>query len=100
MSWSASRDEILRVFQLAAERGVAVYVHLRSAGPAEHPGDPGGIDALQEVMADAAATGASLHVVHITSTELGETPLALAMIHGARARGLDLQPKPIRTPLA
>ena len=85
----ASRDEILRVFQLAAERGVTVYVHLRSAGPADHPGDPGGIDALQEVMADAAATGASLHVVHITSTELGETPLALAMIHGARARGLD-----------
>jgi N-acyl-D-aspartate/D-glutamate deacylase len=81
----AAREEILRVFQLAAERGVAVYVHLRSAGPA----DPGGIDALQEVMADAASTGASLHVVHITSTELRETPLALAMIHGARARGLD-----------
>jgi N-acyl-D-aspartate/D-glutamate deacylase len=81
----ASRDEILRVFQLAGERGVAVYVHLRSAGPA----DPGGIDALQEAMADAAATGTSLHVVHITSTELRETPLALTMIHGARARGLD-----------
>jgi len=86
---SASRDEILRVFQLAAERGVAVYVHLRSAGPADHADQGGGIDALQEVMADAAATGASLHVVHITSTELGETPLALAMIEGARARGLD-----------
>jgi N-acyl-D-aspartate/D-glutamate deacylase len=86
---SASRDEILRVFQLAAERGVAVYVHLRSAGPADHADQGGGIDALQEVMADAAAAGASLHVVHITSTELGETPLALAMIHGAHSRGLD-----------
>jgi N-acyl-D-aspartate/D-glutamate deacylase len=81
----ASRAEILSVFQLAAERGVAVYVHLRSAGPA----DPGGIDALQEVMADAASTGASLHVVHITSTELRETSLALTMIEGAHARGLD-----------
>jgi N-acyl-D-aspartate/D-glutamate deacylase len=82
----ATRDEILRIFQLAAARKVPVFVHLRSAGPV----DPGGIDALQEVLADAAATGASLHVVHITSTELTETPLALRMIHGAAAHGLDV----------
>jgi N-acyl-D-aspartate/D-glutamate deacylase len=81
----ATRDEIFQAFQLAAERKVPVYVHLRSAGPVE----PGGIDALQEVMADAAGAGATLHVVHITSTELRETPLALAMIHGAHDRGLD-----------
>jgi len=81
----ASREEILRVFQLAAERKVPVYVHLRSAGPVE----PGGIDALDEVMADAAASGASLHVVHITSTELRQTGLALEMIRGARKHGLD-----------
>src|SRR5579863_5116398 len=58
---AATRDEIFRVFQLAAERKLPVYVHLRSSGPVE----PGGIDALQEVMADAASSGASLHVVHI-----------------------------------
>ncbi len=81
----ASRGEIFRVFQLAASRKVPVYVHLRSAGPVE----PGGIDALQEVMGDAASTGAPLHVVHITSTELRQTPLALAMIHGAQQRNLD-----------
>lgn len=81
----ATREEIFRVFELAAERKVAIFVHLRSAGPVE----PGGIDALQEVMADAAASGASLHVVHITSTELRETPLALEMLRGARKRGLD-----------
>jgi dihydroorotase len=82
----ASREEILRVFELAAARRVPVYVHLRSAGPVE----PGGIDALQEAIADAAATGASLHVVHITSTELRETPVALEMIRGARKRGLNV----------
>lgn len=81
----ASRDEIFRAFQLASARKATVYVHLRSAGPVE----PGGIDALQEVMADAAGSGASLHVVHITSTELRQTPLALDMIHGAHKHGLD-----------
>jgi N-acyl-D-aspartate/D-glutamate deacylase len=82
---SASREEILRVFQLASARKVPIYVHLRSSGTVEH----GGIDALQEVMADAAASGASLHVVHITSTELRQAPLALEMIHGAREHHLD-----------
>lgn len=81
----ASRDEIFRVFQLAADRKTPVFVHLRSAGPVE----PGGIDALQEVMSDAAATGASLHVVHITSTELRQTPLALEMIRDAHKHNLD-----------
>ena len=82
----ATREEILDVFQLAAARKTAVYVHIRNGGPVE----PGVIDALQEVIADAAATGASLHVVHITSMALRETPLCLKMIEGARRRGLDV----------
>jgi N-acyl-D-aspartate/D-glutamate deacylase/dienelactone hydrolase len=81
-----TREEILDLFQLAAERKTAVYVHMRNGGPVE----PGVIDALQEVIADAAATGASLHVVHITSMGLRETPLCLKMIEGARRRGLDV----------
>ena len=57
-----SREQILEVFQLAAQRRATIYVHMRASGPI----DPGVIDSLQEVLADAAATGASLHVVHIT----------------------------------
>jgi dihydroorotase len=82
----ASRAEILDLFRLAAEKRTAVYVHMRNGGPVE----PGVLDALQEVIADAAATGASLHVVHITSTGLRETPLCLEMMEGARRRGLDV----------
>lgn len=82
----ATRAEILDLFRLAAERKTVVYVHMRNGGPVE----PGVIDALQEVIADAAATGASLHVVHITSMGLRETPLCLQMIAGARVRGLDV----------
>ena len=81
-----SRAEVFAIFQLAARRHVPVYVHMRNGGPVE----PGVVDALQEVIADAQATGASLHVVHITSMGLRETPLCLALIDGARSRGLDV----------
>ena len=49
-----------------------------------------GLVGLQEVIADAAATGAPLHVVHITSMGLRTTPTLIAVIKGARARGLDV----------
>jgi hypothetical protein len=81
-----SRAEVLRIFRLAAERKATLFVHMRNGGPLE----PGVVDALQEAIADAAATGASLHVVHITSLGLRETALCLEMIQGARARGLDI----------
>ena len=82
----ATRAEILELFELAAKRKTTLYVHMRNGGPVE----PGVVDALQEVMADAAATGASLHVVHITSMGLRETALCLKMIGGARQRGMDV----------
>ncbi len=82
----ASREEILEIFELAALRRVPVFVHIRSSGPAE----PGAVDALQEVLSDALATGAALHVVHITSMGLRQTPVLLRMIAGAQMRGLDV----------
>ena len=82
----ATRTQILDVFKLAASRRVPVFVHMRNSGPQ----DPGAIDSIQEVLADAAATGASLHIVHITSTCLRETSVCLDMIAGARKRGLDV----------
>jgi dihydroorotase len=81
-----SREEIFDLFQLAAARRVPVFVHMRNAGPVE----PGVIDALEEVIADAASTGAPLHIVHITSMAFRQTALALEMIAGARKRGLDV----------
>jgi dihydroorotase len=59
---------------------------MRNGGPVE----PGVIDALQEVLADAAVTGTGLHIVHITSMALGQTQIALHMIAGAREHGLDV----------
>lgn len=81
-----TREEVIDLFRLAAQRKTTVYVHMRNGGPVE----PGVVAALQEVIADAAVTGAAVHVVHITSMGLRETPLCLRMIEGARSRGIDI----------
>lgn len=84
---TTTRAEVFDLFALAAERGVANYVHMRHAGGVE-PGSA--IGSLQEILADAASTGASLHVVHITSMCLRQTATCLKMIEGAQRRGLDV----------
>ena len=83
---AASRAEALNAFRVAARGKVPVYVHVRSGGPGDEDGPAG----VQEVLADAAATGASLHVVHITSIGAASTPLLLDLIEGARAAGRDV----------
>ena len=84
---TTTRAEVFDLFALSAKRGVANYVHMRNAGAVE---PASGVGSLQEVLADAAATGASLHVVHITSMCLRQTITCLAMIEGARSHGLDV----------
>jgi N-acyl-D-aspartate/D-glutamate deacylase len=84
---TTTRAEVFDLFSLAAERGVANYVHMRYAG-AKEPGS--GIAGLQEILAASAATGASLHVVHINSMCLAQTPTCLRMIEGAARRGMDV----------
>jgi dihydroorotase len=81
-----TREEIYSIFSLAAERHTPIYVHMRNPGPVE----PGVVDSLQEVIGNAAATGAPLHIVHITSMAFRQTALALEMIDGAKRRGLDV----------
>jgi len=83
----ATRLEVIDMFRVAAERGLPVYTHVRSAGRVE-PGSS--IEAVSEVIGAAAITGAALHIVHINSTCLRDSLECLAMIEGARARGLDV----------
>jgi len=84
---TATHPEILDVIRIAAERKVVVFVHMRSPGAIE----PGSVtESLQEMIADAAITGASIHAVHITSMANGQTGLMLEMIAGARKRGIDI----------
>ncbi len=76
----ASREEIFRVFQMAARWKVPIFTHVRSMT----------VDAMQEVIANAAATGASMHIVHVNSMSLGNLPVVLDLIESARKRGLDI----------
>ncbi len=76
---AASRDELLTVFRVAARRHVAVHAHIRR-----------GVAGLEEALALASETKASLHVVHLNSTGLAATRELLAMIAAARSRGLNV----------
>ncbi|MGA8344079.1 MAG: amidohydrolase family protein, partial [Candidatus Sulfotelmatobacter sp.] len=83
----ASRWEIYESFQLAAKYSAMNDVHMRFLGALE-PGSA--MEGLQELLADAIASGASLNVVHITSVGLRDTPRLLEVIKQASARGIDI----------
>ena len=82
---AATRWEILEMFRVAARFGASSHIHLRRLSDADEP-EIG----IQEALADAAITGAPLHVVHINSSSLDHAPHLLKMIAEARARGLDV----------
>ncbi|HEY1422221.1 MAG TPA: amidohydrolase family protein [Candidatus Acidoferrum sp.] len=83
----ATHQEIIEMFRIAARYQAPVHVHVRFAGTAE---PFTGLAAVEEVIAAAAATGAPLHVVHITSIGLKETPQLIQLVEGAQHRGLDV----------
>lgn len=72
--------EMFRVYQLAAELEAPVFSHVRAPN----------INAIQEAIADAMITGASLHLVHINSMSLGNIKLALEMIDQAKNKGYNI----------
>jgi len=83
----ATRAEIFRMFQLAQANGMTTFVHSRFMAETELGGS---VDAIQELLADAAATGAGLHIVHIGSSGGSQVPLILEMIDAARSNGVDV----------
>jgi N-acyl-D-aspartate/D-glutamate deacylase len=83
----ASRLEVIDMFRVAASRHVPVFTHVRSFGRLE-PGSS--IEAISEVIGAAAISGASLHIVHINSSCNSDGLECVAMVAGARARGLDI----------
>ncbi|MFT7651501.1 MAG: cytosine/adenosine deaminase-related metal-dependent hydrolase [Candidatus Azotimanducaceae bacterium] len=82
----ADHAEILSLFKLAKSQGVPIFVHIRQAR--QLGGDL--LAPLQEVIANAAATGASLHIVHINSSLGKDVRIAMDMVRGARRSGLDI----------
>ena len=83
---AATSEEILDVFRVAAKYHASCHVHIRASVPAGE----GNFIGFQEVVADSAATGAPLHVVHIQSTGGPNVVNELRMIADTQARGLDM----------
>src|SRR5256884_4730778 len=76
---AATRAELLAVFRVAAKTKTPIHVHIRP-----------GVSGLKEALALAHETHAALHVVHINSAGLADTPVMLEMITDARAHGRDV----------
>lgn len=83
----ASYEEVLALFEVAAERGVPCHLHVRYKGSI-FPETI--VAALQEVITAAAVTGTSVQVVHLGSSAVGSMATALKMINGARRHGVDI----------
>lgn len=73
-------EEMFRVYQLAGELNALVFSHVREPG----------LISIQEAIADAALTGAPLHIVHINSMALGKIKVALELIQAANQKGIDI----------
>jgi N-acyl-D-aspartate/D-glutamate deacylase len=76
---AATREELLAVFAIAAKARTPVHVHI-------HPS----VGGLEDAISLARETGAPLQVVHLNSAALDQTPVMLATIDAARARGQDV----------
>jgi dihydroorotase len=86
----ATQAEVKRMFEVAAEApGTACYVHLRYAGLGTKD-QPGGAAALDEVLNLSKETKAPLHVCHVSTSGLADTPRLLEMIAAARSQGQDV----------
>jgi dihydroorotase len=77
---AAEPSEIEAIFSVAAERAVPAFVHTRAFG----------MPAIQEAITAAKKTGASLHIVHVGSSGIGDLPEVLKLIDASKAAGMDI----------
>ena len=83
----ASYEEIVDMFEVAAEHDVPAHVHSRYKGSV-FPFTI--LQSMEEIIAAAAVTGASTQMVHLASSAIGSMDEALRMVEGARAHGIDI----------
>jgi N-acyl-D-aspartate/D-glutamate deacylase len=81
------RDEIYDLMKDASAARAPVFVHVRAA---VHADVDNLMTPMQEMVADAASTGASVHICHIGSKSLSAIGPVLDMLDSAKARGVDV----------
>jgi N-acyl-D-aspartate/D-glutamate deacylase len=83
MSQAVSDAELEMIFEVARERGVVVWTHIRR-------GVNGDIRPLHDILALVRRTGARLHICHINANAMGEIASWLQAIDAANAAGADV----------
>ena len=81
------QKEYFALADLAADYGVATYTHVRYLGT-QQPG--GAFEAIKELIANAALTGARMHICHVNSNSVRDIHAVLDLVERARARGIDV----------
>jgi N-acyl-D-glutamate deacylase len=81
------RQEAFAIARLAAQYGVPTYTHTRSNSMIE---PLSAFEAMEEIVALAAGTGAHMHVVHMNSSSGRDVPRIAELLAGAQARGLRI----------
>jgi N-acyl-D-aspartate/D-glutamate deacylase len=82
---AATRWEVLEMFRVAARFDASTHIHIRGSADVNEPEE-----GLEEALAAAAVTGASLHIVHLNSSSLTHAPHLLRMLSEARSHGMDV----------
>jgi N-acyl-D-aspartate/D-glutamate deacylase len=82
-SEAVDREELRMVFEVAGERRVPLFIHVRRG----INGDPSG---LREALELAKETSAAVHICHLSHNAMRNTALFLAEIRDARANGVDV----------
>jgi dihydroorotase len=82
-----TRQEMLDLSDVAARNHQCVFTHIRYGSLVE-PGST--LEAVQEQIANAAITGACVHIVHINSMAMSATLQMLDIFHRSREHGVDV----------
>lgn len=81
------QKEYFALAQMAADYDVATFTHVRYASNLEPQGS---FEAVKELIANAALTGAHMHLCHINSTSLTDIHATLDLVKRAQERGINV----------
>lgn len=81
------QKEYYALAKLAAEYGVATYTHVRYASNTEPEAS---FEAIKELIANSALTGAHMHICHLNSSSLADIESTLELVEAAKAKGINI----------
>ena len=81
------QKEYFELSKMAAKHGVATYTHVRYASDLEPKSS---FEAVKELIADSALSGAHMHVCHINSVSLSDIASTMELVERAQQNGIKV----------